>query len=124
MDHLTASVNTCRHLFCIIGQWDLIPPHDLVAHIKRRPYHAHHPAIEHHPPLEMARMVKDKVASGAYATESEVVREGIRALQERDAVVERWLHHEVAPSYDAHKAHPERAKRMDGFINAADQQNR
>jgi antitoxin ParD1/3/4 len=79
-------------------------------------------------PLEMARMVKDKVASGAYATESEVVREGIRALQERDAVVERWLSDEVAPSYDAHKAHPKQtkslvdvAKDMGEFMDVVDQ---
>ena len=29
-------------------------------------------------PRRMARMVKDKVKSGAYTTESEVVREGLR----------------------------------------------
>ncbi len=31
-------------------------------------------------PNEMADAVKAKVASGAYATESEVVRDGLRAL--------------------------------------------
>ena len=51
-------------------------------------------------PVEMAKLVKDKVASGAYAPESEVVREGLRALQERDAAVEKWLRDEVAPTYD------------------------
>jgi antitoxin ParD1/3/4 len=52
-------------------------------------------------PVEMARMVKQKVAEGRYATDSEVIREGLRALQERDTVVERWLHEQVAPAYDA-----------------------
>lgn len=57
-------------------------------------------------PVEMAKLVKEKVNSGAYASESEVIREGLRALQERDAVVEKWLREEVAPAYDAHKADP------------------
>lgn len=57
-------------------------------------------------PLEMAQMVKEKVASGEYATESEVIRDGLRTLAARDAAVEKWLLAEVAPAYDAHKANP------------------
>ncbi len=60
-------------------------------------------------PAEHARFIDDQVASGAYASGSEVVRAGIRALQERDAAVERWLREEVAPAYDAMKADPSRA---------------
>jgi len=48
------------------------------------------------------------VASGAYASGSEVVRAGLRALQERDAAIERWLREEVVPAYDAIKADPSR----------------
>ena len=55
-------------------------------------------------PVEMAKLVKDKVASGAYASESEVVREGLRALQQRDAAVEKWLQEDVAPTYDRYKS--------------------
>lgn len=61
-------------------------------------------------PLDMAEMVKAKVASGEYATESEVIRDGLRTLVARDAAVERWLQEEVAAAYDAHKADPDRAK--------------
>ncbi len=39
-------------------------------------------------PHDMAKLVKDKVADGGYATESEVIRDGLRALQARDAAVE------------------------------------
>jgi antitoxin ParD1/3/4 len=60
-------------------------------------------------PIEMAEIVKAKVASGAYASESEVIREGLRALMERERAVEAWLREEVAPAYDAMKADPERA---------------
>ncbi|MGH7084294.1 MAG: ribbon-helix-helix domain-containing protein, partial [Acetobacteraceae bacterium] len=49
------------------------------------------------------------VAKGIYASASEVVRAGLRALQERDAAVERWLREEVAPTYDAMQADPSRA---------------
>ena len=38
-------------------------------------------------PHEMAAMVRSKVQSGEYATESEVIRDGLRALQARDAGV-------------------------------------
>ena len=48
------------------------------------------------------------MASGAYASGSEVIRAGLRALQERDAAIERWLREEVVPAYDAIKADPNR----------------
>ena len=59
-------------------------------------------------PLPMAEMVKSKVASGEYASESEVIRDGLRMLSARDTAVEKWLLEEVAPAYDEAKAHPER----------------
>lgn len=60
-------------------------------------------------PAAQARYIDRKVKSGAYASASEVVRAGLRALQERDEAVERWLREEVAPVYDAYKADPSRA---------------
>ena len=57
-------------------------------------------------PAEHAAFIDAKVASGAFASASEVVRAGLRALQERDAAVERWLRDEVAPTYDAMEADP------------------
>jgi antitoxin ParD1/3/4 len=60
-------------------------------------------------PTEQARYIDTLVASGTYASGSEVVRAGLRALQERDAAVEQWLHDEVAPVYDAMNADPGRA---------------
>ncbi len=55
-------------------------------------------------PHEMAAMVKAKVASGEYATESEVIRDGLRVLQARDAAMEKWLQEEVGKSYDEYAA--------------------
>lgn len=60
-------------------------------------------------PNEMADIVKTKVAAGEYATESEVIRDGLRALIARDRAVENWLLQEVGPAYDALKADPARA---------------
>ncbi len=57
-------------------------------------------------PRDMAKTVKDKVASGAYATESEVIRDGLRALSERDAALEDWLRTEGVARYDAFKRDP------------------
>jgi antitoxin ParD1/3/4 len=51
-------------------------------------------------PHDMAKMVREKVASGAYASESEVIRDGLRALLARDAAVEHWLRECVAPVFD------------------------
>jgi antitoxin ParD1/3/4 len=55
-------------------------------------------------PNEMADAVKSKVAAGEYATESEVIRDGLRVLMARDRAVESWLRGEVAETYDALKA--------------------
>lgn len=60
-------------------------------------------------PDEMADAVKAKVRAGEYATESEVIRDGLRALLARDRAVESWLHQQVGPAYDALKADPSRA---------------
>ena len=64
-------------------------------------------------PNEMAVVVKAKVQSGEYATESEVIRDGLRALLSRDRAIESWLHDQIAPAYDALKADPSRAVTAD-----------
>ena len=60
-------------------------------------------------PNNMADAVKTKVRSGEYASESEVIRDGLRALLARDRAVEGWLNNQVGPAYDALKADPSRA---------------
>jgi putative addiction module CopG family antidote len=57
----------------------------------------------------MARMVREKVATGQYASESEVIRDGLRALQARDAAVEHWLQDEVVASCRELEADPSQA---------------
>jgi antitoxin ParD1/3/4 len=57
-------------------------------------------------PVEMAEVVEAKIQSGVYASISEVVREGVRALLERDAAVERWLREEVIAGHEEYAADP------------------
>lgn len=64
-------------------------------------------------PSEQAAFIESKVRNGDYASVSEVVRAGIRALRERDEVIERWLHNEVGGSFDAMKSDPSRAVTVD-----------
>jgi antitoxin ParD1/3/4 len=60
-------------------------------------------------PHDMAGVVERKIQSGAYASLSEVMRDGVRALIERDAAVERWLREEVVRGHIEHLSDPSKA---------------
>jgi antitoxin ParD1/3/4 len=60
-------------------------------------------------PAEQAGYIDSLVAAGAYASGSEVVRAGLRALRERDDAVEKWLQSEVVGVCDAMQSDPGRA---------------
>ena len=59
-------------------------------------------------PAELAEMVKAKVASGEYASESEVVHDGLLTLVDEDATLETWQVEEVRKTLEKVRAHPER----------------
>lgn len=42
-------------------------------------------------PHEQLEMVRNLVASGGYASDSEVIREGLHLLKAREQTTERWL---------------------------------
>ena len=67
-------------------------------------------------PLDMAEAVERKVKSGAYASVSEVLRDGVRALLERDAAVERWLREEVVPGHQEYLADPSKGVLADAVL--------
>lgn len=60
-------------------------------------------------PIGMAEALQERVASGAYASESEVIRDGLRALFAQEHAVETWLRTEVVSAYDELQADPSRA---------------
>ena len=51
-------------------------------------------------PNAMADLVRSKVSTGEYASESEVIREGIRSLMARDKAIEGWLSQSIGPRFD------------------------
>ncbi len=61
-------------------------------------------------PAELARMVEEKVASGAYESESEVIREGLRALQAQEVAIEQWLRTEGVARFEAYRRDPRGAQ--------------
>ncbi|XXJ20815.1 ribbon-helix-helix domain-containing protein [Desulfovibrio caledoniensis] len=68
-------------------------------------------------PNDMAKMVKAKVSTGEYATESEVIRDGLRALLARDRAIDSWLQNQVAPVYDAMRENTSRGVSIEQVHN-------
>jgi putative addiction module CopG family antidote len=60
-------------------------------------------------PNDMADMVRAKVEAGEYASESEVIRDGLRTLAARDRAVEKWLRETVVPAARALQSDPSQA---------------
>ncbi len=67
-------------------------------------------------PLEMAEAVETKIRSGGYASVSEVVRDGVRALLERDLAVERWLREDVAAGHKEYLTDPSKGVLADDIL--------
>src|SRR5271166_2022052 len=67
-------------------------------------------------PHDMAEAVEGKIKSGHYASVSEVVRDGVRALLERDAAVERWLREEVVAGHQEYLADPSKGVPADAIL--------
>jgi len=64
-------------------------------------------------PDDIVDQVRAKVASGRYASESDVVIEALRTLEDRDRDLEHWLRTEVVAAYDALAADPSRGLSLD-----------
>ena len=79
-------------------------------------------------PDQLAEFVRTRVASGRYASASDVIQEGLRALADRDdpefdEAVEHWLKTEVAGAYDRWKAGRLRARSIDDVQAMLDQEH-
>lgn len=64
-------------------------------------------------PIDMAAQVRARVSSGSYASESEVIRDGLRALEAREKAIEQWLREDAASIFDAMRQQPERARTIE-----------
>lgn len=62
---------------------------------------------------EQAAFIDAKVEAGEYASSSEMVREGIRGMQEDELVLHEWLRREVLPAVEELEANPELARPAD-----------
>jgi antitoxin ParD1/3/4 len=67
-------------------------------------------------PHKMAEMVRKKVKSGEYASESEVIREGLRALNDRDVSYREWMRSEIERSAKEMREHPERVISLEDLM--------
>jgi antitoxin ParD1/3/4 len=63
-------------------------------------------------PHDMAEAVESKIKSGANAS----VSDGVRALLERDAAVERWLREEVVPGHQEYLRDPSKGVPADAIL--------
>ena len=68
-------------------------------------------------PRDIAEAVEEKIKSGAYSSASEVMRDGVRALIERDAAVERWLREDVIAGHDEYMADPSKGVPAEDVLN-------
>ena len=74
-------------------------------------------------PQEHTAFIDQLVRSGSFASASEVVRAGIRALQERDIAIENWLQNDVAPVYDLMQKNPNRGISLNNAFAKIHQQH-
>ena len=58
---------------------------------------------------DLADAVKANVEAGIYASESDVIRGGLRALIARGHTMENWLRNQVGSAFDALKLNPSSA---------------
>lgn len=62
---------------------------------------------------EQAAFIDAKVEGGKFASGSEVVRAGIRSMQEDDEATERWVKEEVLPAIEEYERDPSTARPAD-----------
>jgi antitoxin ParD1/3/4 len=55
---------------------------------------------------EQAKFIDQQVETGRYASGSEVIREGLREMQEDAVVLERWITQEVLPTIAEYEKDP------------------
>lgn len=73
---------------------------------------------------DVVDLVRAEIDGERFKTESDVVRESLIALKERDKAFETWLREAVVPIAEEMKAHPERALSFEEVRDSLDQHHR
>lgn len=69
--------------------------------------------------------IRSKVGRGDFASETELITEGVESLRQDDEEFETWLTEVVAKRYDANKADPHRAIPIEQVVkNLAERRRR
>ncbi len=68
-------------------------------------------------PDDMAEIVESRLRSGKYASVSEVVHDGLRALKARDAGIERWLREQEVVGHQEYLADPSKGVPADTILS-------
>jgi antitoxin ParD1/3/4 len=71
-------------------------------------------------PADLAARLKDKMETGRYSSESDVIAESLSALHEREAEIESWLVNDVGPAYDRWMADPTRTVSINEAFESLD----
>ncbi len=69
---------------------------------------------------QQAEFIDRKVAEGVYASGSEIIREGLRAIKNREDRLERWIAEEVILAYEEWKANPDHVYTTEEVFDAVD----
>jgi antitoxin ParD1/3/4 len=69
---------------------------------------------------QQAEFIDRKVAEGVYASGSEIIREGLRAIKAREERIERWIVEEIIPAYEEWKANPDDVYTTEEVFDAVD----
>lgn len=72
-------------------------------------------------PAEIAKLVQDKVASGVYGSESDVIAESLQAWFAQQMMLEAWLNQDVAAAYDEHQRNRTAAAPIEQFTTEMQQ---
>jgi Arc/MetJ-type ribon-helix-helix transcriptional regulator len=73
---------------------------------------------------DVVDLVRAEIDGERFKTESDVVRESLIALKQRDKSFEAWLREAVVPIAEEMKAHPERALSFEEVQDSLDQHHR
>jgi Arc/MetJ-type ribon-helix-helix transcriptional regulator len=68
-------------------------------------------------PDDLAEAVERKARSGAYASVSDVFRDGVQVLLERDAAAEHWLGDEVLQGHVEYLADPSKGVPAEAILD-------